>query len=59
MATLNAEHINPFLIAAKKVIQDMCFVDVSIQKPGLKEADFGPDTWVIIIGVTGDRKSVV
>ena len=53
MATLNAEHINPFLIAAKKVIQDMCFVEVSIQKPGLKEADFGPDTWVIIIGVTG------
>ena len=26
MATLNAEHINPFLMAAKKVLQDMCFV---------------------------------
>jgi len=24
MATLNAEHINPFLMAAKKVFQDMC-----------------------------------
>ena len=24
MATLNAEHINPFLMAAKKVLQDMC-----------------------------------
>ena len=23
MATLNAEHINPFLMAAKKVFQDM------------------------------------
>ena len=33
MATLNAEHINPFLMAAKKVLQDMCFVDVAIQKP--------------------------
>ena len=35
MATLNAEHINPFLMAAKKVLQDMCFVEVSIQKPSL------------------------
>lgn len=59
MATLNAEHINPFLMAAKKVIQDMCFVDVSIQKPGLKEADFGPDTWVIIIGITGEMRGQV
>lgn len=39
MATLNAEHINPFLMAAKKVLQDMCFVDVAIQKPILKEAN--------------------
>ena len=35
MATLNAEHINPFLMAAKKVFQDMCFVQVQIQKPSL------------------------
>ena len=27
MATLNAEHINPFLMAAKKILQDMCFVE--------------------------------
>ena len=54
MATLNAEHINPFLMAAKKVLQDMCFVDVAIQKPILKEAKFDHDNWVIIIGVTGN-----
>ncbi len=59
MATLNAEHINPFLMAAKKVLQDMCFVEVSIQKPGLKEAAFSPDTWVIIIGVTGEMRGQV
>ncbi len=59
MATLNAEHINPFLMAAKKVLQDMCFVEADIQKPGLKEADFGPDTWVIIIGVTGEMRGQV
>ena len=36
---------------AKKVLQDMCFVDVAIQKPILKEAKFDHDNWVIIIGV--------
>lgn len=59
MATLSAEHINPFLMAAKKVLQDMCFVEVSIQKPGLKEAAFSADTWVIIIGVTGEMRGQV
>lgn len=59
MATLNAEHINPFLMAAKKVLQDMCFVEVSIQKPGLKEPKFGSDSWVIIIGVTGEMRGQV
>ena len=59
MATLNAEHINPFLMAAKKVLQDMCFVEVSIQKPSLKETKFGPDGWVIMIGVTGEMRGQV
>lgn len=59
MAKLDAEHINPFLMAAKKVLQDMCFVEVAIQKPVLKEASFGPDTWVIIIGVTGQIRGQV
>lgn len=59
MATLNAEHINPFLMAAKKVLQDMCFVEVAIQKPLLKEASFEQDDWVIIIGVTGEMRGQV
>lgn len=59
MATLNAEHINPFLMAAKKVIQDMCFVEVEIQKPVLKEAAFGANSWVILIGVTGEMRGQV
>ena len=59
MATLNAEHINPFLMAAKKILQDMCFVDVAIQKPILKEAKFDHDNWVIIIGVTGEMRGQV
>ena len=59
MAMISADHINPFLMAAKKVFQDMCFVQVQIQKPGLKEANFGKGTWVIIIGVTGEMKGQV
>ena len=56
MATLNAEHINPFLMTAKKILQDVCFVEVAIQKPVLKEASFSKDDWVIIIGVTGEMR---
>ena len=59
MATLNAEHINPFLMAAKKVLQDMCFVEVGIQKPILKEAKFASNNWVIMIGVTGEMRGQV
>ncbi|MCR5691289.1 MAG: chemotaxis protein CheX [Eubacterium sp.] len=59
MAAISAEHVNPFLMAAKKVLQDMCFVEVTIQKPGVKEASFGPDAWVIIIGVTGEMRGQV
>lgn len=59
MATLSAQHINPFLMAAKKVLQDMCFIEVAVQKPVLKEASFGSDTWVIIIGVTGEMQGQV
>ncbi len=59
MATLNAEHINPFLMAAKKVLQDMCFVEIAIQKPVLKEASFSADNRVIIVGVTGEMRGQV
>lgn len=37
----------------------MCFVEVSVQKPGLKEAAFSADTWVIMIGVTGEMRGQV
>lgn len=54
MAGLNAEHINPFLIAATKILKDMCFVDVKIGKPYVKNTDFTDNTVVIIIGITGE-----
>lgn len=59
MATLSAEHINPFLMAAKRVLQDMCFIEVNIQKPVLKPAEFGPNSWIIIVGITGEMRGQV
>lgn len=54
MATISAEHINPFLMAAKKILQDVCFMEVGVQKPVLKQAVFAKDSWVIIVGITGE-----
>ncbi len=55
MATLNAEHINPFLMAAKKYCRTCALSMLQYKKPILKEAKFDHDYWVIIIGVTGEK----
>ena len=54
MATLSVELINPFLATAKKILSEVCFVEVKIEKPVLKEASFDKSNWVIIVGVTGE-----
>ena len=59
MAGMNADHINPFLIAATKILKDMCFVDVKIGKPYIKDTEFTADTLVIIIGITGEIRGQV
>ena len=59
MAVMNADHINPFLIAATKILKDMCFVDVKIGKPYIKDTEFTVDTLVIIIGITGEIRGQV
>lgn len=59
MAGLNANHINPFLIASTKILKDMCFVDAKVGKPSVKNIAFTDDTIVIIIGVTGEMRGQV
>lgn len=59
MAGLNAEHINPFLIAATKILKDMCFVDAKIGKPYVKDTEFKNDTLIIMIGITGEIRGQV
>lgn len=59
MVAFNVEHINPFLLAATKVLKDMCGIDTKVGKPFLKDTDFTDDTLVIMIGVTGEMKGQV
>lgn len=58
MAVMNADHINPFLIASTKVLKDFG-VDVTVGKPSVKQASFSKDSLIIMIGVTGEMRGQV
>ena len=52
MAAINANHINPFLMAASSVLRECCMLsDLEVGKPFLKDTLFSKDEWVIIIGL--------
>lgn len=59
MAEMNAEHINPFLVSATRILKDMCFIDTKIGKPFLTECQFEQDSVIIVIGVTGEMRGQV
>lgn len=59
MATLNADHINPFLMASTKVLKDMCYVEAKLGKPYIKDPVFLENTLVIFIGITGVMRGQV
>lgn len=59
MASINADHINVFLMATSKILQDMCGYNPKIGKPSVKSCEFKDDTVVIMIGVTGEMKGQV
>ncbi|MDD5936826.1 MAG: chemotaxis protein CheX [Clostridiales bacterium] len=59
MAGINVEYINPFLVAASKVLKDMVFIDVKVGKPYTKEAVFGDKSLLIMLGVTGEMTGQV
>lgn len=58
-ATINADYINPFLIAASKVLKDVVFIDTTIGKPFTRNAEFGEDSLLIMLGVTGKMQGMV
>lgn len=59
MASMNVEHINPFLMASTKILKDMCFVDAKLGRPFVKSPVFLDNTLVIFIGITGEMKGQV
>lgn len=60
MATINANHVNTFLRSASSVLQNCCMLtDIQIGKPYMKDASFAANSWVIIIGLTGELKGQV
>lgn len=59
MPTMNVEHINPFLMASTKILNEMCFVDAKVGKPYIKDPVFLDKTMVIFIGFTGEMKGQV
>lgn len=59
MAGMNAEHINPFLMATTQMLKDICGFETKIGKPTVKVASFSDETMIIMIGVTGEMKGQV
>lgn len=57
--TVNADYINPFLLASTRVLKDMCFIDAKIGKPYIKTTDFLDDKLLIMVGVTGEMAGQV
>ncbi|ROR21934.1 chemotaxis protein CheX [Mobilisporobacter senegalensis] len=59
MADMSADFINPFLVAATKILKDMVMIDAKVGKPFVKTSEFREDSVVIIIGVTGEARGQV
>ncbi|MBQ4233005.1 MAG: chemotaxis protein CheX [Lachnospiraceae bacterium] len=59
MAAINADHLNVFLMATSKILQDMCGFNPKIGKPAVSKLEFSDDTIVIMIGVTGEMRGQV
>ncbi len=59
MGAISADYINPFLIAATKVLKDVVKVDTKIDKPYTKDAVFGNQSLLIMLGVTGEMSGQV
>ncbi len=59
MATINADYVNPFLIASTKVLQDMCGITAQVGKPYRRENEYTEDKFLIMVGVTGEMAGQV
>lgn len=58
-AMINADYINPFLVASTKVLKDMVLIDTKVGRPYVKDTDFEKDALLIMLGITGEMKGQV
>lgn len=56
---MSAEHINTFLLAATKILKDMCQMETVVQKPCMRDSALTDDSVVIKIGLTGQLQGNV
>ena len=56
MAGMNADFINPFLMSATKIMQEICQTEMKIGKPYVKTTEFENESVAVMIGITGELK---
>ncbi len=49
----NVEYINPFITAAKSVMNDFCHIEAIMGAPYITKTIFEGDKFVIMVGITG------
>lgn len=54
MAAIRAEHLNPFLISAKQVLQQVCNVDVQFGPISKEDFFVSGEPLFIMLGITGE-----
>ena len=59
MAGMNADFINPFLMSATKIMQEICQTEMKIGKPYVKTTEFENESVAVMIGITGELKGQV
>lgn len=56
---MDAEIINPFIMGAKKVMQEAAQINLNVGKPYVRNLNFTDDALRIIIGITGQMTGQV
>ena len=59
MAGMNADFINPFLMSATKIMQEICQTEMKIGKPYVKTTEIETESVAVILGITGELKGQV
>lgn len=54
MAAIKAEHLNPFLISAKQVLQQVCQIDVQFGPMSKDDFSVTGEPLFIMLGITGE-----